>query len=74
MTCRIATDVAPESAWFKSSYSENNGTMCVEIAHLPHTAQVGIRDSKNKVGPAFVVPVTAWVAFIERIRETEYVI
>ncbi|NEW70416.1 DUF397 domain-containing protein [Streptomyces rhizosphaericus] len=74
MTHGIATNVAPEDAWFKSSYSEANGTMCVEIAHLPHTDQVGIRDSKNKVGPALVVPVTAWVAFIEQIRETEYVI
>ncbi|WP_069867468.1 DUF397 domain-containing protein [Streptomyces malaysiensis] len=74
MTHRIASDTAPERAWFKSSYSEANGTACVEIAHLPHTAQVGIRDSKDKSGPALVVPVTAWGAFIEQIRETEHVI
>ncbi|MFG2582879.1 DUF397 domain-containing protein [Streptomyces malaysiensis] len=46
----------------------------MEIAHLPHTAQVGIRDSKDKGGPALVVPVAAWAAFIEQIREAEYVI
>ncbi|AQW48745.1 MULTISPECIES: DUF397 domain-containing protein [Streptomyces] len=74
MTYRVAPDVAPESAWFKSSYSENNGTGCVEIAPLPRTAQVGIRDSKNKVGPALVVPVTAWAEFIEQIREAGHVI
>ncbi|MFD8091212.1 DUF397 domain-containing protein [Streptomyces malaysiensis] len=69
MAYRIATDVAPESAWFKSSYSENNGTMCVEIAHLPHTAQVGIRDSKDKGGPALVVPAGAWAEFIAAVRK-----
>jgi hypothetical protein len=31
---RTAPEVAPERAWFKSSYSENNGTACVEVAHL----------------------------------------
>ncbi|MGO4754777.1 DUF397 domain-containing protein, partial [Streptomyces sp. 2MCAF27] len=50
---------------FKSSYSEANGTACVEIAHLPRTAQVAIRDSKEGVtGPALVVSAAAWAAFI----------
>ncbi|MFE2448346.1 DUF397 domain-containing protein [Streptomyces sp. NPDC021218] len=69
MTHRIASDVAPEGAWFKSSYSENNGTACVEIAHLPHTAQVGIRDSKDKTGPALVVPAGAWAEFVAAVRK-----
>lgn len=68
MTHGIATNVAPEAAWFKSSYSEANGTMCVEIAHLSHTAQVGIRDSKDKSGPALVVPAAAWTAFVSDVR------
>ncbi|NUH40953.1 DUF397 domain-containing protein [Streptomyces samsunensis] len=69
MTHGIAADVAPEDAWFKSSYSEANGTGCVEIAHLPHTAQVGIRDSKDKGGPALVVPAGAWAEFIAAVRK-----
>ncbi|MCG0286995.1 DUF397 domain-containing protein [Streptomyces sp. PSAA01] len=69
MTHRIASDTAPEGAWFKSSYSEANGTACVEIAHLPHTAQVGIRDSKDKSGPALVVPAGAWAEFVAAVRE-----
>ncbi|GAA3356197.1 DUF397 domain-containing protein [Streptomyces antimycoticus] len=69
MTHRIASDTAPEGAWFKSSYSEANGTMCVEIAHLPHTAQVGIRDSKDKNGPALVVPAGAWAEFVAAVRK-----
>ncbi|EXU62896.1 toxin [Streptomyces sp. PRh5] len=68
MTHRIASDTAPEGAWFKSSYSEANGTACVEIAHLPHTAQVGIRDSKDKSGPALVVPAGAWAEFVAAVR------
>ncbi|GAA1116927.1 MULTISPECIES: DUF397 domain-containing protein [Streptomyces violaceusniger group] len=69
MTHRIASDTAPESAWFKSSYSEANGTACVEIAHLPLTSQVGIRDSKDKNGPALVVPAGAWAEFVAAVRE-----
>ncbi|MFE5165921.1 DUF397 domain-containing protein [Streptomyces sp. NPDC056697] len=68
MTHRITSDIAPEGAWFKSSYSEANGTACVEIAHLPHTAQVGIRDSKDKGGPALVVPAGAWAEFVAAVR------
>ncbi|AQW48744.1 MULTISPECIES: DUF397 domain-containing protein [Streptomyces] len=64
----MSSDVAPESVWFKSSYSEANGTACVEITHLPHTAQVGIRDSKVKDGPALVVPAGAWAEFVAVVR------
>ncbi|MEU2091923.1 DUF397 domain-containing protein, partial [Nocardia beijingensis] len=35
--------------WFKSSYSASNG-QCVEIAHL-NNGTVGMRDSKNPIGP-----------------------
>jgi hypothetical protein len=63
----IASDLASEAAWFKSSYSEANGTGCVEIAHLTDAAQVGIRDSKDKTGPALVVPAAAWAAFVAEV-------
>ncbi|MCO8306764.1 MULTISPECIES: DUF397 domain-containing protein [Streptomyces] len=68
MTHRIAPDIAPERAWFKSSYSEANGTACVEIAHLPDIAQVGIRDSKDKGGPVLVVTAGAWAEFVAAVR------
>nr|WP_226995232.1 MULTISPECIES: DUF397 domain-containing protein [unclassified Streptomyces] len=61
-----APDVALESAWFKSSYSNDTGGACVEIAHL--TNHVGIRDSKNKIGPALVVPAAAWTSFVGLMR------
>lgn len=61
-----ALDVAEESAWFKSSYSNDTGGACVEIAAL--TGQVGIRDSKDKQGPALLVPVGAWSSFVGLVR------
>jgi hypothetical protein len=63
MNPRMASDIAPESAWFKSSYSQENGTACIEVAELM-TGQIGIRDSKNPHGPALVVTIAAFTAFV----------
>jgi hypothetical protein len=41
----VSTDLVPEEAWLKSSYSTGEGGNCVEIADL--NTEVGIRDSKN---------------------------
>ncbi|MDH6222207.1 DUF397 domain-containing protein [Streptomyces pseudovenezuelae] len=62
----ISTDLAPEGAWLKSSYSTGEGGNCVEITDL--NTQVGIRDSKNTAGPALVVPAGAWSAFVSLAR------
>ncbi|WP_381794941.1 DUF397 domain-containing protein [Streptomyces niveus] len=43
-------------------------TACVEVADLARTAQVGIRDSKHKAGPALVVPARAWAEFVAEVR------
>ncbi|MET9291340.1 DUF397 domain-containing protein [Streptomyces sp. NPDC003077] len=51
-----------EAAWFKSSYSNDTGGSCVEIAGL--TTHVGIRDSKDKTGPKLLVSASAWSAFL----------
>ncbi|MBY8887271.1 DUF397 domain-containing protein [Streptomyces sp. PTM05] len=64
-----APQVAPEGAWFKSSYSGGGGNNCVEVADL--TAAVGIRDSKDKAGPALVVSPKAWASFIDLVRSGE---
>ncbi|MFF2852457.1 DUF397 domain-containing protein [Streptomyces sp. NPDC058001] len=61
-----ALEVAPECAWFKSSYSNDTGGSCVEVADL--SARVGIRDSKDKSGPALVVPAVAWSSFVGLVR------
>ncbi|MCX4847706.1 DUF397 domain-containing protein [Streptomyces sp. NBC_00893] len=52
----------PELSWFKSSYSNNEGGACIEVATRPHT--VHVRDSKVTDGPTFVVAPAAWTAFL----------
>ena len=51
---------APEDAWFKSSYSDENAANCVEIADLD--TRVGIRDSKDVSLPALIVSPEAFPA------------
>ncbi|MFD9907035.1 DUF397 domain-containing protein [Streptomyces sp. NPDC059063] len=60
----------PESSWFKSSYSDGTGQNCIEVADLtPHPAGgVGIRDSKNPDGPALLLGLPAWKAFVAHAR------
>ncbi|MEU1824089.1 DUF397 domain-containing protein [Streptomyces abikoensis] len=65
---RIAPDIAPETAWFKSSHSQENGTACVEVANLAHAGHVGVRDSKDKTGPALLVTTSAWTFFVTEVR------
>ncbi|WP_433892748.1 DUF397 domain-containing protein [Streptomyces sp. CA-111067] len=58
--------MAPEGAWFKSTHSGAEGNSCVEVANLDDI--IGIRDSKDKSGPALVVPADAWSSFIDFVR------
>ncbi|MEU3570455.1 DUF397 domain-containing protein [Kitasatospora sp. NPDC036755] len=52
-----------ELAWFKSSYSSNEGAECVEVAETPGT--VHVRDSKDKSGPQLAFEPAAWGAFVK---------
>ncbi len=64
-----APELAPEDAWFKSSYSGGANNNCVEIANLTATrAQVGVRDSKNPSGPALLFAPAAWTSFIGLVQ------
>ncbi|MGK5546769.1 DUF397 domain-containing protein [Streptomyces sp. URMC 127] len=59
--------MADESAWFKSSHSnQDNGGTCVSVSVLAD--HVGIRDSKQRNGPAFVTPAAAWSSFINEVK------
>ncbi|RDG34791.1 DUF397 domain-containing protein [Streptomyces corynorhini] len=50
-------------------YSGGSGNSCVEIADLTATrGAVGVRDSKDKRGPALLVTATTWTAFVELAR------
>lgn len=53
--------------WFKSSYSDDEGDNCVEVA-LGGPDAVHIRDSKRAAGPHLNVSAPAWKAFISAGR------
>ncbi|MFD8319475.1 DUF397 domain-containing protein [Kitasatospora purpeofusca] len=55
--------MSSELAWFKSSYSGNEGGECVEVAEA--TSAVLVRDSKDKSGPRLTFSPAAWQAFVE---------
>ncbi|MBV6697334.1 DUF397 domain-containing protein [Kitasatospora aureofaciens] len=55
--------MSTELAWFKSSYSGNEGGACVEVAEAPGV--IHVRDSKDKSGPQLAFEPTAWQAFVE---------
>ncbi|MER7901033.1 DUF397 domain-containing protein [Streptomyces sp. NPDC096046] len=54
-----------ELAWFKSSYSSNDGPDCVEVAISAQAPAVHIRDSKNKEGARLSFTGGAWSEFLE---------
>ncbi|MGW3629637.1 DUF397 domain-containing protein [Streptomyces sp. NPDC005122] len=56
--------------WFKSSYSNDSGGECLEVAYEDRPARVDaihIRDSKNPTGPALAVTPDAWRRFAESV-------
>jgi hypothetical protein len=59
-----ARDEDPPS-WFKSSRSAGNGA-CVEVAVT--STYIGVRDSKDRTGPALAVDRRAWSEFIQAVR------
>jgi hypothetical protein len=64
-----ALQLAREEAWFKSSYSSDQGASCVEIADLiPTHARVAVRDSKLPSGPALVLPPEAFASFVAYMK------
>jgi hypothetical protein len=50
------------ATWIKSSYSDDNGGNCIEIAP-DFPSVVPVRDSKTPDGPVLIVTRTAWSAF-----------
>ncbi|MGV9317988.1 DUF397 domain-containing protein [Streptomyces sp. NPDC003435] len=52
--------------WFKSSYSGNDDSACVEVALT--ATEIHIRDSKTQNGPQLAVPATTWTEFIHSLH------
>jgi hypothetical protein len=55
--------------WHKSTASTGNGN-CVEVAVLD--VAVAVRDTKDRTGPALVLPVAGWRSFIEAAKSGEF--
>jgi hypothetical protein len=58
--------MSDQLTWFKSSYSDDEGGDCVEVAV---TGAVRVRDSKTApTGPELHVTALAWSAFIAAVQ------
>lgn len=55
--------------WRKSTWSSGNGN-CVEVALMEAT--VAMRDTKDRNGPALVLPSVGWRSFIDGARSGEF--
>ncbi|MCE0445330.1 DUF397 domain-containing protein [Streptomyces sp. FBKL.4005] len=56
-----------EALWFKSSYSNESGGNCVEVAsNIPNL--VPVRDSKVPSGPTLLLTPAAWTPFIASLK------
>ncbi|MEU1756842.1 DUF397 domain-containing protein [Micromonospora matsumotoense] len=55
------------AVWRTSTRSGNGGSTCVEVAtNLPQV--VGVRDSKDRGGPALTFAPAAWAGFVAATR------
>ncbi|MDX2595945.1 MULTISPECIES: DUF397 domain-containing protein [Streptomyces] len=65
MAC-TRTDLS-DALWFKSSYSNESGGNCLEVARdIP--GLVPVRDSKVPDGPALLIGAAAWAPFVDALR------
>lgn len=63
-----ALELAAEHAWFKSSYSDDQGGTCVEVAKVT-SINIAVRDSKSPTGPALLLSPTTFTALTEYVKE-----
>ncbi|MFJ6769447.1 DUF397 domain-containing protein [Kitasatospora sp. NPDC091257] len=61
--------MSAEADWFKSSYSDDNGGECIEVA--PSPSSIHVRDSKDKAGPTLAFSPAAWSAFVAFAAEAQ---
>jgi Domain of unknown function (DUF397) len=56
--------------WLKSSYSTGASGNCVEVATM--RTEVGVRDSKDRSGPALLFGAVSWSAFVVGVRSGQF--
>ncbi|WP_329039911.1 DUF397 domain-containing protein [Streptomyces sp. NBC_00178] len=67
---RAVADASVLDGWFKSTHSGGDQGECLEVAR-GHDA-VPVRDSKVAHGPAMVMSVASWSAFVEAVRSGSF--
>ncbi|MDX3587249.1 DUF397 domain-containing protein [Streptomyces europaeiscabiei] len=65
---RISRPELNGAAWRKSSYSNQEGGDCVEVAEEFRGTVVPVRDSKVPHGPTLCFEATTWAAFIGELK------
>jgi|AntDryMetagUQ889_1029465.scaffolds.fasta_scaffold12824_2 hypothetical protein len=69
----LGPDARAGVAWRISSYSTNSGGSCVEAGTLPDgTGRVAVRHSHHPDGPALVVGLEPWAAFLGGVKNSEF--
>ncbi|QWF81868.1 DUF397 domain-containing protein [Amycolatopsis sp. CA-230715] len=61
----------PALNWRKSSYSNNNGGACVEVATTPDGGRY-VRDTKDRSLPPHYFTAPAWRTFIVDIKISSF--
>ena len=69
---RISRPELNGAAWRRSSYSNQEGGNCVEVADGVQEAVVPVRDSKVPHGPALCFEAAAWDAFIGELKAGDH--
>ncbi|MCI0384040.1 DUF397 domain-containing protein [Streptomyces sp. CNQ085] len=66
MTADSVRHDLPIDRWRKSSHTAGDGN-CVEVAEIPGTSGIAVRDSKNLGVPPARVSRPAWAAFLSAV-------
>lgn len=64
---RVSRPDLADAAWRKSSYSNQEGGDCVEVAD-GFPGVVPVRDSKKANGPALTFAAPSWTSFIAELK------
>lgn len=65
-----AADLFPDEGWVKSTYSDTNGTGCVDVNIIP--SAVGLRDRKQPEKGVFVFTHPEWAGFVQGAKEGQF--
>jgi len=68
---RTARTDLTNATWRKSSYSNEDGGDCVEVARTL-SGVVPVRDSKDPDGPALLFSADAWSAFLTAVNAGDF--